>query len=246
MPMNSGVAASARPACASLDWSLDNKKSNRATTTSGSKPTTPSSPRAASSLSYSSASSPTSSSSSSSSPFSKAFSSKPRQDKTSSLPRYSSRALKVLYACEQFPIEHFAQFEITLDAAHDVTASDAAVEFELLYLKLDDKDTDKPPKRSDLAAAVVATQRATVSVPAGGAHEYFPVHFDELHLTLCNVTLHASLLGHSPEPTGLSAASPRGHEKTVTDNNPSTSALSLAGQCTVLTRHSRRIVLYCI
>ena len=42
------------------------------------------------------------------------------------------------------------------------------------------------------------TGRARVAVAAGGVHEYFPVHFDELHLTLCNVTLHAALLGHSP------------------------------------------------
>jgi hypothetical protein len=44
----------------------------------------------------------------------------------------------VLYACEQFPVEHFVQFELTLAAAHDVAAAAVHVEFDLLYLKIDD------------------------------------------------------------------------------------------------------------
>ena len=103
---------------------------------------------------------------------------------------YTSRAFKVLYACESFGVEHFVQFEVDLDATR-VELDDAAVvvEFELFHCRLDPKANDKPPRRSDLFGSPVATQRATVTVPAGGVHEYFPVHFDELHLTLCNVTL---------------------------------------------------------
>ena len=137
---------------------------------------------------------------------------------------YTSRAFKVLYACESFGVEHFVQFEVDLDATR-VELDDAAVvvEFELFHCRLDPKANDKPPRRSDLFGSPVATQRATVTVPAGGVHEYFPVHFDELHLTLCNVTLHTALV-RNDERGGVSVAASRGADAGGRANGASSSA----------------------
>ena len=112
VPMNSGVAAAARPACATLDWSLDNHTgSSSGSNNNGDDNYNNNNGRdggtSGGSSQARSPSSPTSSSSSSSPYFSRSYSSsgsKARVDKTASCPRYSSRALKVLYACEQFPV----------------------------------------------------------------------------------------------------------------------------------------------
>ena len=139
-------------------------------------------------------------------------------------PSYTTRALKIQWACEKFCVEHFAQFILPVnlnalkddddagDAGYssdsssdeefkdeDAAADDVDVVFELLHVKTSpEDDKDAMPTRADLAKKVVATQRVRIAGTATGVHEYFPVHFDERHLTLCDVTVHAHLLEHDP------------------------------------------------
>lgn len=138
-------------------------------------------------------------------------------------PSYTTRAFKIQWACEKFCVEHFNQFILPInlnalkddddghggyssdsssdsDLDEDAAADDVDVVFELLHVKTtpeDDKDGFMPT-RADLAKKIVATQRIRIAGTAAGVHEYFPVHFDERHLTLCDVTVHAHLLEHDP------------------------------------------------
>ena len=47
-------------------------------------------------------------------------------------------------------------------------------------------------------AGVIIVVIVAIANASAGVHEYFPVHFDERHLTLCDVTVHAHLLEHDP------------------------------------------------
>ena len=143
-------------------------------------------------------------------------------------PGYTTRAFKIQWACEKFCVEHFTQFvlPINLNARdenneddeknngyssdssadsefdEDAAADDVYVVFELLHVKAspdeNDKDKDAIPDRAKLMKSVVASQRVRIANASAGVHEYFPVHFDERHLTLCDVTVHAHLLEHDP------------------------------------------------
>jgi len=123
---------------------------------------------------------------------------------------YTTRAFKVMYACEAFPVEHLVRFTASVPSTVDPASVAATIRFQLLHLPLKDDTGDNkrgggyepPPTRRRLfesASAVVATQEITIASDAltksGGAHEYFPVHFDALHLTLCDVTIHACAVG---------------------------------------------------
>ena len=137
-------------------------------------------------------------------------------------PSYTTRAFKIQWACEKFCVEHFNQFILPInlnalkddddghggyssdsssdsDLDEDAAADDVDVVFELLHVKTSpEDDKDAMPTRADLAKKVVATQRVRIAGTATGVHEYFPGHFDERHLTLCDVTVHAHLLEHDP------------------------------------------------
>ena len=137
-------------------------------------------------------------------------------------PSYTTRALKIQWACEKFCVEHFNQFILPInlnalkdddearngyssdsssdsDLDEDAAPDDVDVVFELLHVKTSpEDDKDALPTRADLAKKVVAAQRIRIAGTAAGVHEYFPVHFDERHLTLCDVTVHAHLLEHDP------------------------------------------------
>lgn len=137
-------------------------------------------------------------------------------------PSYTTRAFKIQWACEKFCVEHFNQFILPInlnalkdddearngyssdsssdsDLDEDAAPDDVDVVFELLHVKTSpEDDKDALPTRADLAKKVVAAQRIRIAGTAAGVHEYFPVHFDERHLTLCDVTVHAHLLEHDP------------------------------------------------
>ena len=109
-------------------------------------------------------------------------------------PSYTTRALKIQWACEKFCVDHFAQFILPVnlnalkddddagDAVYssdsssdeefkdeDAAADDVDVVFELLHVKTSpEDDKDAMPTRADLAKKVVATQRVRVAVREEG------------------------------------------------------------------------------
>ena len=136
-----------------------------------------------------------------------------RASSSSSPGAYTTRAFEVRYARERFPVEHLVRFEFLLDPrADDVALASVVVDFELLHVPYTSRDrarpdAARPPARAHLERAIVAVDRVVIAQAPGGVHEYHPVHFDETHLTLCDVTLHAAVVRTSVDPAAAAAAS---------------------------------------
>ncbi|KAK9815642.1 hypothetical protein WJX72_007292 [[Myrmecia] bisecta] len=124
------------------------------------------------------------------------------------LSSFRSRTFLIRYAQEEVLLGEVACFHVHLDALQGLQQTDCLLEFQLMFQAPSKTRILEPPALINMKC--VAKQTFRMVACANGYHEYCPVQFDTTHMVLCNVTLHATLLGLGCGTLDMDQAAPRG------------------------------------